>query len=226
MRHYPKYNHGDRVFHPKVVDDPERYECPDCLGQKTWAVKAPSGLETTTPCPRCSGSGQLLIRRWGGAVEELTIGQIRMCDPPLFKDSPVFEYKCNETGIQSGSVYPEYELFTEYDVAKAAARVKVTLANEKEEKRNPRNATLRQLYRQDIVTAEVKDLEDKLWKARNDRRRLLDRVCELDEYPVAGGRYSSRHVTLTKEQIAAVQEHVVWLDEDDSDYLDEWRNAE
>lgn len=52
----PKYAIGDKFYYASTKSERRQMDCPDCLGEKSFKVIAPSGDEFTMDCPRCSGS--------------------------------------------------------------------------------------------------------------------------------------------------------------------------
>lgn len=55
----PKYAIGTKFFVPTTDRETKQINCPDCLGEKSFKVTAPSGDEFTMDCPRCIGSYRL-----------------------------------------------------------------------------------------------------------------------------------------------------------------------
>lgn len=133
-----KYSIGDKVYHATTTTEKKRHPCPDCLGERKWSVKSPGGIDYTIDCPRCSASYNsdrdltldysVLVPRAGA----LTIGSIQYNSVPSSYDHGA-RYMCRETGVGSGSVYNEADLFLTEEEALAAAKIKADLANEKTE---------------------------------------------------------------------------------------------
>ena len=119
-----KYAIGDIVFRAGTVTELKSHPCPDCLGIRGWVATSPAGREYTFACPRC-GSGyqsdrdlSLAYSQHSPHVERLTIGSVRVDSHNT--DRPV-EYMCIETGVGSGSIHNERDLYpTEEDARKAA----------------------------------------------------------------------------------------------------------
>lgn len=120
-----KYSVGDVVFYASTYDVIKQHPCPDCKGSRQWKAVAPSGLEYTFSCPRCSlrfsNNDKLSLHyaAYAPSVRQLTIGQVRAVFPP--KDDAAAEYMCVETGVGSGSIYREEMLFTTEAEAMACA---------------------------------------------------------------------------------------------------------
>jgi hypothetical protein len=127
-----KFSIGDTVYHSTTATERKRHPCPDCMGKKTWAAKAPSGREYQFSCPRCSAGYcaerdiSLEYSAFVPRVQRLTIGQVRA---QTGGDNPRNEYMCHETGIGSGNVYYEHDLHGSEDEAMAAAQAKASLSN-------------------------------------------------------------------------------------------------
>lgn len=134
----PKYAIGDIVYKPGITGTNEKLPCPDCLGEKAWKLLTPTGIEHTLACPRCSDAysslgdniPSLTIRREQSTVARLTIGSIEIKSDPRHGDSAV-KYMAHETGVGSGSVYNERDLYSDGAAAQAMAQVMADLANAK-----------------------------------------------------------------------------------------------
>ena len=118
----PKFDIGDQVFCARVIWGETSVECPDCLGTAEWKVTCPSGEEFKVRCNTCvSGyysSGKVKIYKDQEYIKILTVGSIRIDTNE--KARPV-SYMCVETGIGSGSIYYEENLFKTIEDAKAWA---------------------------------------------------------------------------------------------------------
>ena len=129
-----KYSIGDRVYHATTTTEKKRHPCPDCLGEKKWGIKSPAGTEYQIDCPRCSTSYiserdltldySIFVPRAGA----LTIGSVQYNSQKGSYDHGA-RYMCRETGVGSGSVYNEDDLFLTEEEALAAAKVKADLSN-------------------------------------------------------------------------------------------------
>jgi len=121
----PKYEIGDMVYLASTTTERKTLPCPDCLGKKTWHVRSPAGSVFTAPCPRCSSRHQsndclsLDYVAHEPRIEVLTIGSVRTdtAQDPRRRVS----YMCSETGVGSGSVYNECDLFETKSEAQSAA---------------------------------------------------------------------------------------------------------
>lgn len=127
-----KYSIGDKVFHAWTTTERKQHPCPDCLGEKKWSAKAPSGREYKFDCPRCAAGYRserdisLEYSAFAPRVQRLTIGQVRAQSGG---DNPRNEYMCVETGVGSGTLYYEHDLYSTEAEAFAAAEAKATLNN-------------------------------------------------------------------------------------------------
>lgn len=141
----PKFQQGQRVFYGTITDTHTTLDCPDCLGVKTWTVTTRRGETLDVPCARCQrrwgspvDTGLTLIE-WRANVRPLTVGQVRIVSPARDRDydDPV-TYMCEETGIGSGSVYKESQLFA--TEAEALCEVEGRMAIQRVE-RDAKNST-------------------------------------------------------------------------------------
>lgn len=127
-----KYAIGDAVFHASTHVTKGAHECPDCKGSTKWKAVSPAGLEYQFPCPRCAasynGDRDLLLTypMHTPSVRQLTIGSVRI--DTASDDRPV-QYMCVETGVGSGSIYSEADLFTTREEAERVADVRAKLLN-------------------------------------------------------------------------------------------------
>lgn len=133
-----KYSIGDKVFHASLVTERRRHPCPDCMGEKKWSTKSPAGTEYTFDCPRCSAGYNadrdmmLDYSAYAPLVGRLTIGSIQFNTARGSYDEGA-RYMCNETGVGSGSVYNESDLYPTEEEALGAAKINADLANAKTE---------------------------------------------------------------------------------------------
>lgn len=125
-----KYSVGDVVYHAWTTTERRQHPCPDCKGSRHWTAHSPAGAEYTFACPRCAAS----FRSFNGAgldytshtpaVSKLTIGSVRFSS----SDGGA-EYMCHETGVGSGTIYKEANLFENEEEAQRAAETRATLNN-------------------------------------------------------------------------------------------------
>ncbi len=125
----PKFVIGQEVFYGTTIDHSADLPCPDCKDTKQWTVTTPAGESFTVACQRCSGGYRrsdlpsLTQRVWSPSVRLLTIGQIKIETPveTSWGDRESVHYMCRETGVGSGSVYRESQLFATEDEARTIA---------------------------------------------------------------------------------------------------------
>lgn len=123
-----KYSVGDVVYYAATTTEKKRHPCPDCQGVRKWKATSPAGGEYEFDCPRCSASYNsdrdlmLDYSAFVPYVQKLTIGSIQVNTAKGAYDEGS-RYMCVETGIGSGSIYDEANLFSTEDEATAAAQV-------------------------------------------------------------------------------------------------------
>lgn len=129
-----KYSVGDKVFFAGTTTERKQHPCPDCRGEKHWHVTSPAGGEYKVACPRCSSrfmsdTGLSLdYTAHVPSVRRLTIGSVQFNSAVGSYDSGA-RYMCIETGVGSGSVYDEANLFQTEQEALTASEVMAKLAN-------------------------------------------------------------------------------------------------
>jgi hypothetical protein len=129
-----KYSVGDTVFRAGTVSSRKQHPCPDCLGSRKWKATSPAGTEYEFGCPRCAAAYnsdrdlQLDYQAYVPSVEQLTIGSIQVNTAPFSYDAGN-RYMCRETGVGSGSVYNEDDLFETEEAATIAAQMKADEQN-------------------------------------------------------------------------------------------------
>lgn len=127
-----KFSVGDKVFRSGTWTVQKQHPCPDCKGVKKWEATSPAGGKYEMNCPRCSerflsdDALNLKYSEFAPSVEELTIGSVRV---DTNDDENPVSYMCRETGVGSGTVHYERDLFHTKDEAKAAAESKAKAQN-------------------------------------------------------------------------------------------------
>jgi hypothetical protein len=126
------YSVGDVVYHAGTATERKQHPCPDCKGERQWKAISPAGEEYTFSCPRCAAS----YRSFDGisldytahvpCVSKLTVGSVRY---ESAGSRPGAQYMCLETGVGSGRVYNEADLYETEDAATGAADMLARLAN-------------------------------------------------------------------------------------------------
>lgn len=116
----PKFQIGQKVICVRVNWLEEKVPCPDCLGKTKWRIITPAGEEWEHDCNTCRNgwysTGVVSDYRDRVKKEILTIGSIRI--DTADKDRPI-SYMCVETGVGSGSVYDEQNMFATDEEATA-----------------------------------------------------------------------------------------------------------
>lgn len=119
-----KYKIGDIVYKSGTTYSTETIQCPDCLGTKEWIITFADGESIVIECQTCKrgvyhASGYVSFNQWKPHVEVLTIGKIYD-----WTEANGFRYMCEETGIGSGSIYNESDLFSDRESAEIDAKIK------------------------------------------------------------------------------------------------------
>lgn len=126
-----KFSIGDVVYFATTTTEVKQHDCPDCLGTRKWKAVSPAGLEYEFPCPRCTGHYRserrltLQYTQFAPAVRPLTIGSVQA---NTYADDGN-RYMAQETGVGSGSLYYERDLFATEAEALQAATLKAAEAN-------------------------------------------------------------------------------------------------
>lgn len=119
----PKYAIGDTVYCVSTQTKGAIHACPDCNDTKMWPVTSPAGESMEMPCPRCQGSvpNDLSLRYTEHyvAVRTMTIGSVRTDT----HDQHPISYMCRETGVGSGSVWYEENLYANKEEAEAHGEI-------------------------------------------------------------------------------------------------------
>lgn len=120
-----KFSLGDVVWAAQTKTTTDTFDCPDCMGAKTWKAVSPAGGEYEFKCPRCSANYgpqhplSLRYTKFEGYTQRLTIGQVRGAVGGEVRE-PI-EYMCRETGVGSGALWKEDRLFATQAEAQAEA---------------------------------------------------------------------------------------------------------
>lgn len=149
-----KYNIGDVVYWATTVTEKRTRPCPDCAGTKKWKAASPAGGEYEFACPRCASSYisnrdiSLDYHAYRPVASRLTIGSIQV-NTATDSFNSGNRYMCRETGIGSGTVYREDDLFETEAEAIAAAQIVA----------DQQNATVPHIVERFNQTLEVKDYQ-------------------------------------------------------------------
>lgn len=125
----PKYRRGQVVFCVNVEHSREMLPCPDCLGSRKWKIITPAGSELEADCQRCGhysdirGVPSLHYTVWKPRVCARTISAVEV-RAGWSNDPDPIRYMAVETGIGSGSVYSEKDLYPDEEAARTAAQAR------------------------------------------------------------------------------------------------------
>ena len=110
---YPTFDIGHCVFAVKIETSKTPVECPDCLGTLVWHVELETGEQFDIKCQTCTFGyetrGVVQSYETTACIQELTVGSVRI--DTASRRSPV-EYMCTETGVGTGRVWSESELYS------------------------------------------------------------------------------------------------------------------
>lgn len=174
-----KYSIGDTVYQAVVLDTVEKLQCPDCLGTQEWKVILPSGETHTTNCQRCRDTWEhelprMAVTDWRADVRKLTIGSVRFDSYERYdKYHDPYTYMCKETGVGSGNVYRENQLYSTKEEALREAETTVLINRTEREKKADVKAA-RKISVHGFAKALLKKAElDGLKKLNNNKRQHL-----------------------------------------------------
>jgi hypothetical protein len=184
-----KFDMGDVVYHASTTTERKQHPCPDCLGSRVWACQSPAGAEYEVPCPRCGGGYQanrdlnLSYAIHAPSVRRLTIGSVRANTD---RDDGSYDsgnsYMCLETGVGSGSVYREADLFATEAEALAAATAKANVQNIE-----PTGWVAKQYAESvkfsdyELRDAAIKAAEGRAWSANYDANQLVQDLSDAED---------------------------------------------
>ena len=148
----PKYQIGDRVLVAHWTIAETREVCPDCGGTKTVKVVLASGEVLEAQCRHCTvgyqAQGYVTKSVYTPKVWHGTVGSVRVDT----NDEEPVRYMLEETGVGTGSVHPERNLFLDAEEATAEATRKAkrqqALINEKNEEQRKRRRLKDLRYRE------------------------------------------------------------------------------
>lgn len=114
---------GDKVYVGQCEYSADFIGCPDCLGTLKWTVVFADGEALEIQCQTCKkgyapATGTIEIYKHKPIVRHYTIGSVRFNDT----DKYPYSYMCEETGVGSGSVYYENQVFELYEDALTYAK--------------------------------------------------------------------------------------------------------
>ena len=103
-----KYGHGQKVWARVETPNNVKRQCKFCLGNVKFDIATPGGYLATITCPGCHGYDEwetVGAKVW---AKPLTIGAVTISTVP---HRIGVEYMCVETGVGSGTCWPEGVLF-------------------------------------------------------------------------------------------------------------------
>ncbi len=114
MKIQARFSKGDVVYSAYTEYSANWVSCPDCLGTLKWAVVFADGEMVEVPCQTCKRgyeppTGKIDTQMWKPVVRKVTIGAIRYDGER--KEEEQFSYMCEETGVGSGRVYYDKDLY-------------------------------------------------------------------------------------------------------------------
>lgn len=181
-----KFSIGDVVYKAWTTTVSKQHPCPDCKGSRKWKAVSPAGGEYEFPCPRCAARFMsnrdlsLDYSEFAPSVHKLTIGSVRV--DTSSQDRPV-EYMCRETGIGSGTIHDQADLFPTEEEAMRAAELKAKAQNSTTEwvvKQYDKSLSLSDY---EIENAALKSAKDQKIRHSVDLQMLFEdlRACETIE---------------------------------------------
>lgn len=113
-----KYSIGDKVWIGRTQWQDKSIVCPECVNGYI-KIQLKSGQESHAKCPVCYGRGRYAVWDFYPSVEEFTIGSVGYdsASPP----EEQFSYMCIETGVGTGSIWYEHNIFTTKEEAEQYA---------------------------------------------------------------------------------------------------------
>jgi hypothetical protein len=174
-----KYSIGDIVWHASTTTERKQHPCPDCKGARKWKATSPAGGEYDFSCPRCSASYSsdhdmsLTYTASVPVVHCLTIGSIQYNTEPGSYDHGA-RYMCRETGVGSGSVYNESDLYETEEAAMATAKAKAALTDASVE-------WIATLYNKTLEISDYELESAKLKFAKEEAARARQMLWNLDD---------------------------------------------
>lgn len=196
----PKYEIGQRVFFASAVDMNETFPCKSCAGSGQWRATSAEGETGHCDCPACGGRGSRALYSYGPSVCPRTIGSVRVDTSDT--ENPV-SYMCHETGVGSGNIYRENQLFPTEQEAVAAAEGVALAARLRADEQNTDRALHRKLWLKPYSDQRTEEAE----RATRLLRIKLDFIQDTlrDMHDTAGLYFSNEAVAKTVIEKIATQ---------------------
>ena len=122
-----KYRIGQVVWQARSVWSPKIIKCKVCAGLGTVNAKIPRKKSyVNIKCPECNGTRSIISEDYSfhSHVKKLTIGSIQI---DTYRQT--VKYMMNETGVGSGTLYYQDELFSTEEEAIKDSKEKIKAAN-------------------------------------------------------------------------------------------------
>lgn len=128
----PRYYIGQVVYAVQLTTMAHVYDCPDCLNSRFWIATSAAGEQHQISCPRCTAHyvgapdslPSLKYEKHVAGIRSLNIGSIR-----ANTDDPAVEYMCKETGVGSGTLWKEGDLYPTPEEAEIIVNLKAAELN-------------------------------------------------------------------------------------------------
>lgn len=196
---------GDKVFVPRITQEPIKEPCPDCLGENVWRVSLPSGLTSEVTCPRCHGhSDWLMPRRYERTfkIDESTVGEVSIRRHKAHKGEDIYTSISYGTAPYIGHI-DHKRAYRTREEAEAAAAVLIE-EYEKDDNERARKERERTAERagQDIIAALEMRANERFKALSGKIDDLKEKMLEAIRYPTLYGpkiRKTSYSTELTSE---------------------------
>ncbi len=187
----PKYYIGARVWTAEIGGKRVALDCPDCKGTRVWTATSATGEQFQIDCPRCTSTTRLFSGHNGQSMPDLyrrvvtasaislTIGSVRIDTAR----TPQVEYMCVETGVGSGRIYHEANLFATEEEAQTVA-VAMAAEGQAELDRSPNQMLAADFAGRTLQAALKRASQQDNWHAWDTARHYqhaIERLMERDD---------------------------------------------
>ena len=124
----PKFGIGNRVYAATTDLRAQPQVCPDCLGTFRWSITTPAGESFQVNCGTCTYERVIPQVQYVPTTRLLTVGSVRV--DTADRDGRPVSYMMKETGVGSGSIWYEENLFASEEEATARAQVLAAKQND------------------------------------------------------------------------------------------------
>jgi len=169
-----KYSAGDTVYSAEANGEAKWIQCPDCLGTQSWKAITPAGEEIAIECPACHRGYECtgVIEEWSvdGTIYCFTIASVQ------FDSSEAgTKYMCQETGVGSGRVWNEEDLYASREEAEVVLPHKIAVLKRSRQEWAAKNYARRKGDRPGSMAAyyrkEIRDAKKKVKQAQDGLER-------------------------------------------------------